>query len=82
MRTFGPPDEPPADPGPVTIEIPGKTAMLLVKLAQDLGAKTPGEVVGQALGLLQMLRAASGSGRRVLLRDPETGHETDLALGL
>lgn len=66
----------------MTIEIPGKTAMLLVKLAQDVGAKTPGEVVGQALGMMQMLRAAAGSGRRVLLRDPKTGHETDLALGL
>ena len=66
----------------MTIEIPGKTAMLLVKLAEDIGAKTPGEVVGQALGLMQMLRAASGGGRRILVRDPETGHETDLALGL
>lgn len=82
VRRFGPPDEPPADPGPMTIEIPGKTAMLLVKLAEDIGAKTPGEVVGQALGLMQMLRAASGEGRRILVRDPKTGHETDLALGL
>lgn len=64
------------------IEIPGKTAMLLVKLAEDIGAKTPGEVVGQALGLMQMLRSASAGGRRVVVRDPATGHETDLALGL
>lgn len=64
----------------MTIEIPGKTAMLLVKLAQDIGAKTPGEVVLQALGLLQMLRSASETGKRVILRDPQTGAETDLAL--
>ncbi len=80
MRRYGTPDEPPGDPGPTTIEIPGKTAMLLVDLAQQVGAKTPGEVIGQALGLMQMLRAASGSGKRVIVRDPETGRETDLAL--
>lgn len=66
----------------MSIEIPGKTAMLLVKLAEDLDAKTPGEVIGQALGLMQMLRAAAGGGRRIVVRDPKTGHETDLALGL
>ena len=64
----------------MTIEIPGKTAMLLVALAEDLGAKTPGEVVLQALGLLQTLRVASKGGKRVILRDPQTGRETDLAL--
>ena len=80
MRNFAPPDAPPADPGPMTIEIPGKTAMLLVSLAEDLGAKTPGEVVLQALGLLQTLRVASKGGKRVILRDPQTGRETDLAL--
>ncbi len=80
MRSFAPPGAPPVDPGPVTIEIPGKTAMLMVKLAQDVGAKTPGDVVLQALGLLQMLRAAAEGGKRVILRDPKTGAETDLAL--
>jgi len=80
VRNFAPPDAPPADPGPMTIEIPGKTAMLMVKLAQDVGAKTPGDVVLQALGLLQMLRSATQGGKRVILRDPQTGAETDLAL--
>jgi len=82
VRSFGPPDEPPADPGPMAIEVPGKTAMLLVRLAEELGARTPGEVVGQALGLMQMLRVASAGGKRIIVRDPSTGHETDLAVGL
>ncbi len=80
MRTFDPPEEPPVDPGPITIEIPGKTALLMVKLAQDVGAKTPGDVVLQALGLLQTLRVAARGGKRIILRDPQTGHETDLAI--
>ena len=70
----------PIDPGPTSIEIPGKTAMLLVSLAKEVGARTPGEVVAQALGLMQTIRQARGRGQRVVLRDPASGHEVDLAL--
>jgi hypothetical protein len=69
-----------ADPGPTSIEIPGKTAMLLVSLAQEIGAKTPGEVVMQALGLMQTIRQAKARGHRIILRDPASGREVDLAL--
>ena len=72
--------QPVGDAGPMTIEIPGKTGMLLVSLATEIGAKTPGEVVAQALGLMQTIRQAAGRGQRVILRDPETGREIDLAL--
>ncbi|RMG95995.1 MAG: hypothetical protein D6705_12310 [Deltaproteobacteria bacterium] len=68
------------DPGPVAVEIPGRTAMLLVHLAEELGARTPGEVVAQALGVLQTVRKARAEGRRIVLRDPATGHEVDLAI--
>jgi len=68
------------DPGPTSIEIPGKTAMLLVSLAQEIGAKTPGEVVMQALGIMQTIRQAKARGHRIVLRDPESGREVDLAL--
>lgn len=78
--SFDPRGQGPGDPGPVAVEIPGKTAMLLVSLAQEIGAKTPGEVVGQALGLLQMVRQAKARGQRILVRDPETGREIDLGL--
>lgn len=73
-------EQPPGDPGPMTIEIPGKTGMLLVSLAQEIGAKTPGEVVAQALGLMQTIRQGKARGSRVILRDPDTGREIDLAL--
>jgi hypothetical protein len=69
-----------ADPGPTTIEIPGKTALLLVRIAQQIGARTPGEVVGHALGLMETVRQAKDRGQRIILRDPDTGHEIDLAL--
>lgn len=66
--------------GPVTVEIPGRTAMLMVELAQQLKAETPGQVVAQALGLLQTVQRAKAQGQRVVLRDPNTGREIDLAL--
>ena len=72
--------EPEVDPGPMSIEIPGKTAMLLVSLAQQLGAKTPGQVVAQALGLLQTVREAKARNQRIVLKDPQSGREIDLAL--
>jgi hypothetical protein len=62
------------------IEIPEKTGMLLVELACELGAKTPGEVVMQALGLMQTIRQAKTRGDRIILRNPQTGREVDLAL--
>ena len=71
----------PGDPGgPMHIEIPGKTAMLLIQLAQEVGADTPGQVVAQALGLMQTIRRAKEQGQRIILRDPQTGREIDLAL--
>ncbi len=54
--------------------------MLLVSLAQEVGAHTPGQVVAQALGIMQTIRQARDRGQRIVLRDPESGHEVDLAL--
>jgi hypothetical protein len=78
--TFHPKDTGGPGPGPTQIEIPGKTALLLVHLAQELGVRTPGEVVMQALGVLQTVREARAAGHRIVLRDPNTGREVDLAL--
>jgi len=66
--------------GPVSIEVPGRTAMLLVELAKQVGAKTPGEVVAQALGLMQTVQQAKKQGQRIVLRDPKTGREIDLGI--
>ncbi len=72
--------EGPGDSGPMTVEIPGKTALLLVTIARDIGVHTPGEVIQQALGLMQLVRQAKQRGQRVILRDPSSGSEIDLAL--
>jgi len=77
---IGPEDLAGADPGPMAVEIPGKTAVRLARVAQEIGARTPGEVVGQAIGLLQLLLQAKSRGQRVIIRDPQTGHEVDLAV--
>ena len=55
--------------GPVAIEIPEKTAILLMTLAQQLGASTPGAVVAQALGLLQLVQQAKARGQRIVIKD-------------
>ena len=65
--------------GPVAIEIAGRTAILLTRLAEQVGARTPGEIVAQAVGLLSIVLDAKHSGRRIIIRDPGTGQETDLA---
>ncbi len=75
-----PDDAMPVDAGPISIQIPGKTGLLLVALAQELGAKSPGEVVAQALGLMQTIRQATRRGNRIIMRDPQSGREIDLAL--
>lgn len=54
--------------------------MLMIELAKEIGAETPGEVVAQALGVLQTVRQAKAQGQRIVLRDPKTGREIDLAL--
>ena len=54
--------------------------MLLIELAKQLDAQTPGQVVAQALGILQTVQQAKAQGQRVVVRDPTTGREIDLAL--
>jgi hypothetical protein len=72
------PSVPGDETGPVAIEIPGKTALLLVSLARELGAATPGAVVSQALGLLQLVRQAKARGQRIVIKDGE--REIDISL--
>lgn len=82
MSVFDPKEQvgPGSAVGPVSIEIPGRTAMLLVELAKQVGAKTPGEVIAQALGLMQTVQQAKKQGQRIVLRDPKTGREIDLGI--
>jgi len=65
---------------PVSVELNGTAARLLVKLMGDLGTDQPMAVLSRALGVLEQAVAAKGQGRRLGVYDPETGRFTDLVI--
>ena len=65
---------------PVTVEVNGTAARLLVKLMGDLGTEEPMAVLTRALGVLEQALAARGRGRRLGVYDPESGQFTDLVI--
>ena len=65
---------------PVTVEMNGTAARLLVKLMGDLATDQPMAVLSRALGVLEQALAAKGQGRRLGLYDPATGRFTDLVI--
>ena len=66
--------------GPVTVEMNGTAAQLLVKLMADLGTDQPMAVLTRALGVLEQALAVRGQGRRLGVYDPQTGRFMDLVL--
>jgi hypothetical protein len=65
---------------PVTVEVNGTAAQLLVKLMQDLGTTDPMAVLTRALGMLEQAVAAKRQGRRLGLYDPSSGRFSDVVL--
>jgi hypothetical protein len=65
---------------PVTVEMNGTAASLLVKLMQDMGAGEPMSVLTRALGMLDQALAAKRQGRRIGVYDPESGRFIDLVI--
>lgn len=65
---------------PVTVEMNGTAARLLVKLMGDLGTDQPMSVLTRALGVLEQALVAKGQGRRLGVYDPESGRFTDLVI--
>jgi hypothetical protein len=65
---------------PVTVEVNGTAAQLLVKLMQDLGTADPMAVLTRALGMLDQAMAAKRSGRRLGLYDPDSGRFSDVVI--
>jgi hypothetical protein len=70
------------DPGlsPVTVEMNGQAARLLVKLMGDLQTDQPMAVLTRALGILEQALAAKARGRRLGVYDPPTGRFMDLVI--
>ncbi|HEX3694196.1 MAG TPA: hypothetical protein VH374_02310 [Polyangia bacterium] len=65
---------------PVTVEMNGTAAQLLVKLMADLGTDQPMAVLTRALGMLEQALAVRGQGRRLGVYDPQSGRFMDLVI--
>lgn len=65
---------------PVTVEINGTAAQLLVKLMGDLQTQDPMSVLTRALGMLDQGLAAKRHGRRLGVYDPASERFIDLVI--
>jgi hypothetical protein len=65
---------------PVTVEMNGTAAQLLIKLMGDLGTDQPMAVLTRALGMLEQGIAAKVQGRRLGIYDPQSGRFVDLVI--
>jgi hypothetical protein len=65
---------------PVTVEMNGTAARLLVKLMADLGTDQPMAVLTRAMGLLEQAMGAKVRGQRLGLYDPPSGRFMDLVI--
>jgi hypothetical protein len=70
------------EPGqkPVTVEMNGTAARLLVKLMADLGTTEPMAVLTRAMGVLEQAMGAKARGQRLGVYDPTSGRFSDLAI--
>ncbi len=65
---------------PVTVQVNGTAASLLVKLMSDLQTEDPMAVLTRALGLLDQALAVRKEGRRLGVYDPGSGRFMDVVL--
>ncbi len=65
---------------PVTVEVNGTAALLLVKLMKDLTTEDPRDVLTRALGLLDQALAARRQGRRMGVYDAASGRFVDVVV--
>ncbi|HEY0712610.1 MAG TPA: hypothetical protein VGF45_08050 [Polyangia bacterium] len=65
---------------PVTVEVNGTAAQLLVKLMHDMETADPMAVLSRALGILETALVAKKQGRRLGLYDPVGQRFVDLVI--
>jgi hypothetical protein len=65
---------------PVTVQVNGTAARLLVKLMADMGTDEPMSVLSRALGMLEQAIGAKARGQRLGVYDPTSGRFSDLAI--
>ncbi|HEX4405256.1 MAG TPA: hypothetical protein VH560_10540 [Polyangia bacterium] len=70
------------EPGqkPVTVEMNGQAAKLLIKLMGDLQTDEPMAVLTRALGVLEQAVGAKARGQRLGVYDPPSGRFMDLVI--
>lgn len=67
-------------PGPVTVEMNGTAAELLVRLMNEMQIADPMAVLSRALGMLDQGLAAKRQGRRLGVYDPNSQRFMDLVI--
>ena len=65
---------------PVTVEMNGQAARLLVKLMGDLNTDQPMAVLTRALGMLEQAIGAKARGQRLGVYDPTSGRFVDMVI--
>jgi hypothetical protein len=65
---------------PVTVEVNGTAAQLLVKLMADLQTADPMAVLTRALGIMDSALSAKRQGRRLGVYDPTSQRFSDLVI--
>ena len=65
---------------PVSVQVNGTAAQLLVKLMADLETQDPMAVLTRALGMLDQALSAKRQGRRLGVYDPDSGRFSDVVL--
>jgi len=65
---------------PVTVEVNGTAARLLVKLMAEMKIADSTEVLSRALGVMDTMLSAKRNGRRVGVYDQESGRFIDVAI--
>jgi hypothetical protein len=66
--------------GPVSVEMNGQAAKLLIKLMGDLQTDQPMAVLSRALGVLEQALGAKARGQRLGVYDPTSGRFVDLVI--
>lgn len=67
-------------PSPVQVMIGGTTGVLLLRLMEALGTEDGGGVISRALGLFDLVLRKQREGLRLVLIDPRTGQESEVAI--
>lgn len=67
-------------PAPVPVTLSGTSALLLLRLMEELKTEDGGGVISRALGLFDLALRARRDGKALCLVDPASGQRSEVAL--